>query len=161
MVNEHGPESSPAWQPVFLADHSHWARMLVPDGEVVFGQLADPPPSCSNVSSFGRYLAVSASDCESVPDSDSDSDSDPVSVSLSLGDPLLGPIADLKQHRGNTFIFATIQMLAKLSASEHLKAGVCAVMTQSWENYQQRMVSYGRAMGCREFPRPFCSSTVP
>lgn len=129
VVNEHGQESSPAWQPVFVADHSHWARMLVPDGEVVFGQLADPPPSCRNVSAFG--------------------------------DPLHGPIADLQQHRGNTFMLATMSTLPKLAMSEHLKAGVCAVMTKSWTNYQARMASYGRAMGCREFPRPLCSSKVP
>ena len=37
--------ASPTWQPVFVADHSHWARLLVPDGEAVFGQVADPPPT--------------------------------------------------------------------------------------------------------------------
>ena len=29
------------------------ARLLVPDGEAVFGQVADPTPSCHNLSSFG------------------------------------------------------------------------------------------------------------
>ena len=124
VVNEHGEASSPAWQPIFVADHSHWARMLVPDGEVVFGQIADPPPSCHNTSTWS--------------------------------DPLLGPIADLSQHRGNTFILATISMLPKIDASEQLRAGVCAVMTKSWDNYVKRMASYGRAMGCKEFPRPTC-----
>jgi hypothetical protein len=125
VVNEHGEASSPAWQPVFVADHSHWARMLVPDGEVVFGQLADPPPSCHNTSLYG--------------------------------DPLLGPIADLSQHRGNTFILATISMLKdSKDSTEQARAGVCAVMTKSWENYATRMDSYGRAMGCNEFPRPTC-----
>lgn len=56
VVNEHGAASSPAWQPVFVKDHSHWARLLIPDGEIVFGQLADPPPSCQNVSAFGDLV---------------------------------------------------------------------------------------------------------
>ena len=101
----------------------------MPDGEAVFGQVADPPPSCHNVSLFG--------------------------------DPILGPIADLKQHHGNTFVLATIQLLKKLEtlkpeAQQRLRAGVCAVMVASWENYKVRMQSYGRAMGCKEFPRPTC-----
>lgn len=129
VVNEYGQPVSPTWQPVFVADHSHWARMLVPDGEAVFGQLADPPPSCNNLSLFG--------------------------------DPVRGPIADLDQHRGNTFILATVSMLPKMEASEQLRADVCAVMTKSWENYEARMKSYGRAMGCAEFPRPTCRASVP
>ena len=44
-----------------------------------------------------------------------------------------GPIADLNQHRGNTFILATVSMLPKMEASEQLKADVCAVMTKSWQ----------------------------
>ena len=125
VVNEHGEASSPAWQPVFVADHSHWARMLVPDGEVVFGQLADPPPSVRNTSNYA--------------------------------DPLLGPIADLSQHRGNSFMLATIQMLTDpKESSEQVRAGTCAVMTKSWENYEARMNSYGHAMGCTYFPKPTC-----
>ena len=104
VVNEHGEGSSPTWQPVFIADHSHWARLLVPDGEAVFGQVADPPPSCHNLSSFG--------------------------------DPANGPIADLSQHRGNTFMFAEVSMLEKLQSSASLVSGVCAVMTKSWENWE-------------------------
>lgn len=127
MVNEGGAASSPAWQPVFVADHSHWARLLVPDGEAVFGQLADPPPSCQNLSLYS--------------------------------DPKRGPIADLSQWRGNSFILAAISSLGKMQASRQVRDGVCAVMHKSWENYHLRMQSYGRAAGCKEFARPTCTIT--
>lgn len=121
--------SPTAWQPAYLPDHSHLARLLIPDGEAFFGQEAAPPPSVHNLSTYT--------------------------------DRVNGPIADLSQHRGNSFILAPVQMLEKgrePGAPASLAEGLCAVMTKSWENYAARMASYGRAMGCREFPRPTCAT---
>ena len=66
-------------------------RLLVPDGEAVFGQLADPPPSCQNLSLYS--------------------------------DPKRGPIADLDQWRGNSFILAAISSLGKMQASRQVRDG--------------------------------------
>ena len=41
-----------AWDPVYVQDHSHLARLLVPDGEAFFGQLAAPPPGVHNTSNY-------------------------------------------------------------------------------------------------------------
>eukprot|EP00041_Stephanoeca_diplocostata_P032943 m.1073746 g.1073746 ORF g.1073746 m.1073746 type:complete len:801 (-) comp24236_c0_seq7:249-2651(-) len=44
-----------AWTPQYASDHSHFARLLVPSGEVFFGELASPPPADDWLSSLSMH----------------------------------------------------------------------------------------------------------